>query len=114
MESELLGKFVGIQHEELNCYDLVRQIYIMIGICLPKSMYKISDYFCATETIDTFDIITFKVVPRFISHIGVYIGRDKFLHSTPKNGVTCERLSLWKDKIHGVYRYERNNINKSV
>lgn len=102
----MLDRFVGISYKELNCYDLVREIYSLYGIYLPEQMFLISDYFVPVSSIMPFDLIAFQVVPIFTSHIGIYIGRDKFLHSTPINGVICERLSQWKHKQRGVYRYE--------
>ena len=39
-------------------------------------------------------------------HIGVMVDKYKFLHTTKKHGVSFTRLSLWKDKLYGIYRHK--------
>ncbi len=39
------------------------------------------------------------------THVGVYLGNDKFIHSWQECGVLIERLTNWQQRLIGVYRY---------
>ena len=53
------------------------------------------------------DVITFQVVPRYITHCGVYVGHGRFVHIAEKTSVACEELAspIWINKIRGFYRF---------
>lgn len=50
-------------------------------------------------------IILFKV-RGMASHVGYYLGKDKFIHTWEQSGgVVIERLSTWDKRIIGFYKY---------
>lgn len=40
------------------------------------------------------------------AHVGVVVGPDLFLHVWEDHDATTQRISLWKNKIRGIYIYE--------
>ena len=42
---------------------------------------------------------------RYADHIGVYIGKGRMIHIFKKTNVVVERISNWKHKIIGYYKY---------
>jgi len=59
------------------------------------------------KNIQQYDVVLFRCDgQRFPGHTGVMSGKYKFLHTTKKHGAAVTRLSLWKDKIYGIYRHK--------
>jgi cell wall-associated NlpC family hydrolase len=54
------------------------------------------------------DIILIKIFG-VDSHIGVYLGEDRMLHTTLHSGCVIERVLRWKHLISGYYRVEKND-----
>jgi len=49
-------------------------------------------------------IIAIKEHPKFVQHVGVYLGYGKFIHAGA-NGVEVRRLNDFKKQIRGFYKY---------
>ncbi len=39
------------------------------------------------------------------NHIAIYLGNRKIIHMMATTRVVISKLSVWKDKIYGMYRY---------
>jgi len=52
-------------------------------------------------------IVTFKLHPEFVNHVGVCIDDKTFIHARDKTGVCIESFNhpLWKNKVYGFYRW---------
>lgn len=50
------------------------------------------------------------------THVAMYLGDDEFIHTSEVTGGVCtERLSLWVNRIEGLYRYAAlNPANHSI
>lgn len=93
-----------------DCSGFVRAIYEQsVGLLLPR---KAEQQAAATERIDKTelqpgDLVFFNTLQRAFSHVGIYIGDGKFIHS-PKPGaeVRVENMSVryWKSRFDGARR----------
>lgn len=93
-----------------DCSGFVRAMYERsVGLILPR---KASDQARAAETIDRKDLqpgdlVFFNTMRRTFSHVGIYIGDGKFIHS-PRSGseVRVEDMadSYWKRRFDGARR----------
>jgi cell wall-associated NlpC family hydrolase len=95
-----------------DCSGFVRAIYKQtVGLILPR---KAEQQAAATETIDRADLqpgdlVFFNTMRRAFSHVGIYIGEGKFIHS-PKPGsevrVEDMGLSYWARRFDGARRVQ--------
>ena len=93
-----------------DCSGFVRAMYEQtIGLALPR---KADQQAAATEKIDRADLqpgdlVFFNTLRRAFSHVGIYIGEGKFIHS-PRSGaeVRVEDMggSYWKRRFDGARR----------
>ena len=93
-----------------DCSGFVRAMYQQtVGLILPR---KAEQQAAATETIDRSelkpgDLVFFNTMRRTFSHVGIYIGEGKFIHS-PKPGaeVRVESMSIayWAQRFDGARR----------
>ncbi len=95
-----------------DCSGFVRAMYQQtIGLVLPRSADQQA---AATQTIDKSelqpgDLVFFNTMRRAFSHVGIYIGDNKFIHA-PKPGsevrVEDMRLGYWQTRFNGARRVE--------
>lgn len=105
-------KFIGIPYcmggttsKCMDCSGLVLAVFAKHGIQLPHSSEEQARYGKVITTIDglikgdlVFFIKSYKT-SRFITHAGIYIGNNEFIHSSSKNGVTVSSLNyIWWSK----------------
>jgi cell wall-associated NlpC family hydrolase len=93
-----------------DCSGFVRAIYEQsVGLLLPR---RAEQQAAATERIDKTelqpgDLVFFNTLRRAFSHVGIYIGDGKFIHS-PKPGaeVRVESMSAryWQSRFDGARR----------
>jgi cell wall-associated NlpC family hydrolase len=94
----------------LDCSGFVRAIYLQsIGLILPR---RAEQQAAATQNIDKRDLqpgdlVFFNTMRRTFSHVGIYIGEGRFIHS-PKPGaeVRVESMSVayWNRRFDGARR----------
>lgn len=121
---DLIGKpfeYSGRGPDKFDCYGLAVEIYKRAGFTLPD--YQSTDiieaqangfihgaehYFEQVIKPRNLDIILFQIMPKYITHCGIYVGYGRFLHITRKTLVSCEELNnmIWKDKQRGFYRFK--------
>ena len=115
-----------LQLKNINCFKLVREYYKReLGINLPiYSEPNHDDNFCSVVhsiinnkkemfiqllTLEPHCIITFYIVPKYTSHIGVVLPNLKqFIHCLDKKGVMIDRISKWKNRVTGYYKWVQN------
>ena len=93
-----------------DCSGFVRAIYEQsIGLILPR---RAEQQAAATQNIDKNDLqpgdlVFFNTMRRAFSHVGIYVGDGKFIHS-PKPGaevrVESMTLAYWKGRFDGARR----------
>lgn len=93
-----------------DCSGFVRAIYKdTIGLILPRSADQQAN---ATQKIDKSelkpgDLVFFNTMKRTFSHVGIYLGEGKFIHS-PRSGATVRiedmRIPYWNVRFDGARR----------
>jgi NlpC/P60 family len=93
-----------------DCSGFVRAMYEQtVGLVLPR---KASDQAAATQQIDKSelkpgDLVFFNTMRSAFSHVGIYVGDNKFVHS-PKPGATVRvedmRTAYWDRRFDGARR----------
>lgn len=112
------SNLVGVPYSEKNCWDLARAFYSQVlGIELKhysvdaphdrtasqSLIYSNRGDFIQVTTPMFGDIITLKV--RGIeSHIAVYLGGGRMLHTDKHRGSYIDRVDRWSKTIVGYYR----------
>jgi cell wall-associated NlpC family hydrolase len=115
------SKLIGTPYEKRDCWGIVVDFYReVLGIELksyytdiPKSrdsakalVYSSMGDFEEVKTPEFGDIILIKLYD-IESHIAVYLGEEKMLHTTLHSGCVIERVSRWKHLIVGFYRVKK-------
>lgn len=93
-----------------DCSGFVRAMFQQsAGLVLPRSAYEQA---ASTQVIDKSelqpgDLVFFNTMRRTFSHVGIYVGDDKFIHS-PRSGseIRVESMSIpyWVARFNGARR----------
>lgn len=114
---------IGVAYEEKDCWQIARDFYSKVfGI----GLYRIYDgppqvdrevtknlIYSSMGEFEKHDIPKFGDLVVLIilgveSHIGVYIGEGRFLHTSKRIGSRIEMTSRWEKSIVGYYRLKEN------
>jgi hypothetical protein len=110
--------FIGVPYQwggnsaetGFDCSGFVRSVYQQsIGLLLPR---KAEEQASATQKIDKHDLrpgdlVFFNTMRRAFSHVGIYVGEGKFIHSPRAGGeVRLENMgqSYWQERFDGARR----------
>ncbi|MBI3430776.1 MAG: C40 family peptidase [Hydrogenophilales bacterium] len=95
----------------LDCSGFVDHVFRQItGINLPRDSWAISE---ATQPLDQSDLqpgdlVFFNTLNHAFSHVGIYLGDDRFVHATSSRtgSVMISRLSdrYWHERFDGARR----------
>jgi cell wall-associated NlpC family hydrolase len=107
-------KYLGVPHcmggttmKCLDCSGLLVIVFANYGIRLPHNSEEQARYgkiIKGTVELRKGDLVFFTRSYKthyFITHSGIYIGNNKFIHTSSKNGVTITSLNdaYWKEKF---------------
>ena len=93
-----------------DCSGFVDHVYRhTLGISLPRSSDKISQFGrpISTGELRPGDLVFFNTLRRKYSHVGIYLGGDRFIHAPSSGGrVRTEdmRETYWKKRYNGARR----------
>lgn len=131
-------KTYGRDLKGVDCYGLILLIYKEhLGIELPDpNTYKswaesheyLNAFYSESENVVSwyhklwtpiegvphpYDVVLIRLFEELEppSHIGLYIGDGKFIHSMENLPATIHRLDYWKKGIYGIYRYKERVVN---
>lgn len=103
-----------------DCSGFVRAIYKeTIGLVLPRSSDQQAN---ATQKIDKSelkpgDLVFFNTMKRTFSHVGIYLGEGKFIHS-PRTGASVRiedmRIPYWNVRFDGARRVQGDVLDASI
>lgn len=89
-------RFGGSSRNGIDCSGLTRAAFSAVGVDLPHSaraQFTIGDRVAADE-LQPGDLVFFRTYRRGASHVGIYIGDEKFIHAARRAGrVRIDRLS---------------------
>jgi len=102
------GKYVGLTYDDLNCWGLVKAIYLdELGIDLPDIPIQMDERgnWVEVELEHELDLLLFDTVDG--PHVGLCIGEGRMIHSDKHNGVVIERYKrdVWKSRLQAIYRH---------
>lgn len=112
--SEWLGtpyRYSGVNKKGIDCSGLVCEVYrdcfnkILTGNA--SSIYKNSEQVKRAD-LQAGDLVFFKIKKKSISHCGIYIGQNRFVHASLRNGVIVSNL---EDPYYKKYFYKGGRIN---
>lgn len=103
-----------------DCSGFVRAIYKdTIGLILPRSADQQAS---ATQKIDKSelkpgDLVFFNTLKRSFSHVGIYLGDNKFIHS-PRSGTSVRiedmRIPYWNVRFDGARRVDTAKLPQTA
>ena len=99
--------FGGTSASGFDCSGYVQHVFAMVGLHLPRTAD--AQYYEGRRTrggIATGDLVFFQTYLPGPSHVGIYIGNGKFVHSS-SHGVRVSSLgeSYWASRYLGAKRY---------
>ena len=92
-----------------DCSGYTGYLYARFGVSLPRSAraQHESKQLTATQEPRPGDLVFFKIDHRRVSHVGMYVGENVFIHS-PRTGKSIEyadlRLGYWQSRFAGYRR----------
>jgi len=94
-----------------DCSGFVRYVYQKYGISLPHSSRAQAGHGIAIsrDELQPGDLVFFETHSRGISHVGIYIGNDRFVHAASRGrGVTVDSLSsaYYSPRYRGARRLQ--------
>ena len=98
-------RFGGTSKKGLDCSGLVHRVVsdLKLKLDLPrnsKDLYQKGEKVTLSE-MRPGDLVFFKNTYRHgISHVGIYMGKNRFVHSSPAHGVTVTQLSEPYYQLH--------------
>lgn len=100
--------FGGTSTSGFDCSGYVQHVFGMLGINLPRTadaQYDVGHRI--TGGIRPGDLVFFQTYAAGASHVGIYLGHDKFVHASSSQGVTVSSLhdSYWAARYLGAKRF---------
>lgn len=104
-------KFGGTSHQGIDCSGFTKEIYSVIYRKeIPrqsKQQYELSKKIKLDQMLEG-DLVFFNPGTKDISHVGIYIGQQQFVHASVSKGVVISRLDnpYYKKYFVAVGRFE--------
>lgn len=120
--SDLIGvpfKYGG-RGGSFDCYGLIRELLHRRGIEVPDYQSPTNQYVIGClmagelrlwKRVDDETLYSIMLVRIGVnnSHVAMYLGENKFIHTYEASGGVCvERLSDWRQRVEGFYQYAAN------
>lgn len=109
-------KWAGTTVSGFDCSGYINFVYNQIGIDLPRtssSMYQVGTK-VAKDDLRVGDLIFFNTSGSGISHAGIYIGSNQFIHASTSKGVMISNINdpyYWGSKYVGAKRILDYDLN---
>lgn len=102
--------FGGTSASGFDCSGYVQHVFAMLGIALPRTAD--AQFYAGHPTRGgkvAGDLVFFQTYESGPSHVGIYLGRGRFVHSSSSQGVTISRISdgYWSARYLGAKRVAR-------
>jgi cell wall-associated NlpC family hydrolase len=99
--------FGGDSTSGFDCSAYVQHVFAMVGISLPRTadaQYDVGQP--AVGGPRPGDLVFFQTYTEGVSHVGIYLGNDEFVHASSSHGVMVSKLSdsYWAARYLGAKR----------
>ncbi len=99
--------FGGTSTRGFDCSGFVQHVFAMMGVHLPRTAD--AQYDAARKIAGAMrpgDLVFFQTYAAGVSHVGIYLGNDRFVHASSSQGVTVSSLheSYWAARYLGAKR----------
>ncbi|MFY4775116.1 NlpC/P60 family protein [Metabacillus sp. RGM 3146] len=107
-------KWGGTTPSGFDCSGFLDYVYNKVGIDLPRTaagMYS-SSMLSKVNSKQPGDLVFFATTSSSVSHVGMYIGDNKFIHASTSQGVTISSLgnSYWSPRYVGTKRINGQGV----
>ncbi len=122
---ESVDKWYGVRYRTggngtsgIDCSGFTVAVYLAVyGITLPrvsKEQYRISRKISTTELMEG-DLLFFNTRGKGVSHVGVYLGNNKFIHATVSRGIMVNDIfeSYYIKRFIGAGRIDDKQVMAS-
>lgn len=105
------------REDGLDCSGFVRYVFMDAwGKVLPRTAEEISQVGLKIEfnELQPGDLVFYNTLKRSFSHVGIYLGDNKFIHSPSAGGeVRIEKMNIayWNNRFNGARRISNNDPN---
>ena len=100
--------FGGTSSSGFDCSGYVQHVFAMLGYHIPRTADAQFDAGkrVTGATIAPGDLVFFQTYAAGPSHVGIYLGNDRFVHASSSHGVTVSSLheSYWSARYLGAKR----------
>lgn len=110
----------GTTSKGFDCSGFIQQVFQDQDIDLPRttSQQYQQGTTVSKSDLETGDLVFFNTSGNGVSHVGIYIGSNQFIHSSTSNGVSVSSINdpyYWGDKYIGAKRVleQSNAVEKA-
>ncbi len=100
--------FGGTSTYGFDCSGYVQHVFAMLGVHLPRTADAQYDAGRrAAGGMVAGDLVFFSTYTAGVSHVGIYLGNDRFVHASSSQGVTVSSLHdrYWSARFVGAKRF---------
>jgi cell wall-associated NlpC family hydrolase len=99
--------FGGTRSTGFDCSGYVQHVFAMLGFHLPRTadaQFDAGHHIAAA--MEPGDLVFFHTYAPGVSHVGIYLGNNRFIHSSSSRGVSISSLhdSYWAPRYRGAKR----------
>lgn len=104
-------KYIGVPYlwggstpSGFDCSGYLNYVYAKVGISIPRTVDTIWSATKPVSAPKVGDLVFFETYKPGPSHAGIYLGDNKFIHSSSSNGVTISDMNntYWKPRYLGA------------
>ncbi len=100
--------FGGTSSSGFDCSGYVQHVFALLGVHLPRTAD--AQYFAGHQIagrMSAGDLVFFQTYTAGPSHVGIYLGNDRFVHASSSHGVTVSSLHdrYWAARYLGAKRF---------
>jgi cell wall-associated NlpC family hydrolase len=99
--------FGGTSRSGFDCSGYVQHVFAMLGFQIPRTAD--AQYYAGKRVRGAMvpgDLVFFQTYTSGPSHVGIYLGNDRFVHASSSRGVTVSSLheAYWSERYLGAKR----------
>lgn len=98
--------FGGTTSAGFDCSGYVQHVFAMLGVHLPRTADAQYEVGRKPKTLQPGDLVFFQTYTYGASHVGIYLGHGRFVHSSSSHGVEVSELhdAYWSSRYLGAKR----------